>query len=288
MVDIFGPSKLAASEMHKAVNSLEISRDRRAKCALAWMLAFAALLVAVYGTVLFEPVLASHFDWPILLKLNQYVFPVAFLNRAITGLSGLPILTGAPLIALFWYLWFESNSESTKAKLLLGLGAAVAAVILSRGLQLTLPTHIRPLLDPVPGFNIPPGVDLIGLNEWNSVPSDHGCVYFALATVIWRRSHMLGLLGLLPALIGSLPRFYLGYHYPSDVVLGAILGISVVMLVENYGPETFARRAVRFEQQRPGIFYFWAFLLTFEVSVLFGDIRQIGVGLAQAYRFVAQ
>jgi undecaprenyl-diphosphatase len=274
--------------MHKAVNSLELSRHRRIKCASAWILAFATLSVAVYGTVLFEPVLASHFDWPILLKLNQYVFPVAFLNRAITAIIEVPILIGAPLVALFWYLWFESNSESAKAKLLLGLGAAIAAVILSRGLQLTLPTHIRPLLDPVPGFNIPPGVALNGLNEWNSVPSDHACVYFALVTVIWRRSHMLGLFGLLPALINSLPRVYLGYHYPSDVVLGALLGISVVMLVENYGPETFARRAVRFEQQRPGIFYFWAFLLSFEVSLLFGDIRQLGVGLAQAYRFVAQ
>ena len=178
----------------------------------------------------------------------------------------------------------KSNSESEKAELFLGLSAAVAAVILSRALQLTLPTHLRPLHDPVPGFDVPPGIDPAALSGWNSFPSDHACVYFALTTVIWRRSQLLGLFALLPALIGSLPRIYLGLHYPSDVAFGALLGIFIVMMVENYGPETFARRAILFEQKRPGMFYSCGFLLTYEVATLFEDIRKTGAGLADAYR----
>ena len=260
------------------------ARHRRIKCTLAWTLAFAVLSVALFSTVRYEPVLAAFFDWPILLKLNHYVFPGAFLNRSINSVSELPILTGALLTGLFWYVWFESNSESAKAELFLGLGAAIAAVILSRGLQLTLPTHLRPLHDPVPGFDVPPGIDPAALSGWNSFPSDHACVYFALATVIWRRSQLLGLFALLPALIGSLPRIYLGLHYPSDVAFGALLGIFIVMMVENYGPETFARRAILFEQKRPGMFYSCGFLLTYEVATLFEDIRKTGAGLADAYR----
>ncbi len=178
----------------------------------------------------------------------------------------------------------KSNSESAKAELFLGLGAAIAAVILSRGLQLTLPTHFRPLNDPVPGFAVPPGIDPSSLSGWNSFPSDHACVYFALTTVIWRRSRLLGLFALLPTLIGSLPRIYFGQHYPSDVAFGALLGISIVMMVENYGPTTIARRAILFEQKRPGMFYSCGFLLTCEAATLFNDIRSIGVGLAKAYR----
>ncbi len=253
-------------------------------CTLAWTLAFAVLSVALFGTVRYEQVLAAFFDWPILLKLNHYVFPSAFLNRSINNISNLPILTGALLTGLFWYVWFESNSESAKAELFLGLGAAIAAVILSRGLQLTLPTHFRPLHGPVPGFDVPPGIDPALLNGWNSFPSDHACVYFALTTVIWRQSQLLGLFALLPALIGSLPRIYFGQHYPSDVAFGALLGIFIVMMVENYGPMTFARHAILFEQKRPGMFYSCGFLLTYAVATLFSDIRKIGVGLADAYR----
>jgi undecaprenyl-diphosphatase len=269
--------------MHKTMISPALTRHRRIQFTLAWTLAFAVLLVALFGTVRYEPILADFFDWPILLKLNHYVFP-GTLNHLISGVSNLPILTGALLAGLFWYVWFESNSESEKAELFLGLGAAVAAVILSRGLQLTLPTHLRPLHDPVPGFDVPPGIDPAALSGWNSFPSDHACVYFALTTVIWRRSQLLGLFALLPALIGSLPRIYLGLHYPSDVAFGALLGIFIVMMVENYGPETFARRAILFEQKRPGMFYSCGFLLTYEVATLFEDIRKTGAGLADAYR----
>jgi undecaprenyl-diphosphatase len=265
----------------------KFSSRRAITCAIAWALATATLLAAIYTTVRFTPYLADHFDWPILLKLNRYVLPVAFLNSALTYLVEIPILTGVPLIGLVWYLWFATKSESAKARILLGLGGAIAAVTLSRVLQLSLPTHLRPVLVPVPGFNVPPGADLTDLHRWNSVPSDHACVYFALVTVIWRRLHMLGLFSLLPALIGNLPRIYLGYHYPSDLVLGALLGIFIVCLVENYGPETLACRVARFELRRPGVFYALGFLLTYEVATLFGDIRQIAALLVHAYRLLA-
>jgi undecaprenyl-diphosphatase len=259
---------------------------RRRRITLAWMLALAVLSVALFSTVRYERVLATFLDWPILLKLNHYVFPSDFLNSSINSVANLPILTGALLVGLFWYVWFESNSESAKAELFLGLGAAIAAVILSRGLQLTLPTHLRPLHNPVPGFDVP-GMDPAALSGWNSFPSDHACVYFALTTVIWRRSQLLGLFALLPALVGSLPRIFFGQHYPSDIAFGALLGIFIVMMVENYGPETIARRAILFEQKRPGMFYLCGFLLTYEVATLFIDIRNIGIGLAKAYRLFA-
>ncbi len=263
------------------------SSRRPITCVIAWALATAILMATIYATVRFTPYLADHFDWPILLKLNRYILPVAFLNSALTYLAEIPILTGIPLMGLIWYLWFTAKSESAKARILLGLGGAIAAVTLSRVLQLSLPTHLRPVLVPVPGYNVPPGADLTDLHKWNSVPSDHACVYFALVTVIWRRSHVLGLFSLLPALIGNLPRAYLGYHYPSDLILGALLGIFVVCLFENYGPETLARRVARFELQRPGVFYALGFLLTYEVATLFVDIREIAGLLVHGYRLLA-
>ena len=124
-------------------------------------------------------------------------------------------------------IWFESNSKTTKAELLLGLAAAIAAVILSRLLQLMLPTHLRPLHDPMPAKR--PCLFLLRIGHRGLA---------AIASVGTCRS---------VALLSILPRVYLGFHYPSDVVSGALLGIFVVMLVENYGPKTCARRAILFE-----------------------------------------
>ncbi len=149
-----------------------------------------------------------------------------------------------------------------------------------------LPVHLRPLHSPMLGFNIPPGIDLATLSGWSSFPSDHACVYFALTAVIWRQSRVLGLFALLPALLGNLPRIYLGFHYPTDVALGALLGIMLVVLIEDYGPEKLARRAVLVEHRKPGLFYLSGFLLSFEVATLFEDIRLFGVGFRQAYRLV--
>jgi hypothetical protein len=39
-----------------------------------------------------------------------------------------------------------------------------------------------------------------------------------------------------------------------------------------------------FEHRRPGMFYAFGFLLTYEAGKLFDDIRSIGLGLVQAYQ----
>jgi undecaprenyl-diphosphatase len=268
--------------MHKIPDSPALASHRVVECVSAWALAVAALSGASFSTVRYEPVLATHFDWPVLLKLNQFVFASAYLNRAISGVSALPLLTGILLIGLLWYFWFSLSSETARVKLLLGLCAAVVAVMISRGLQLILPTHLRPIHSLEHGFHIPPGLDPSDLNGWNSFPSDHACLYFALVAVIWLQSWKVGLFAVLPALLGTLPRIFLGIHYPTDVAFGALLGIFIVMLVENYGPEKFARRILDLKRRKRNIFYFCGFLLTYQVGTLFEDIRELAAGLAKA------
>jgi undecaprenyl-diphosphatase len=252
----------------------------------AWALAFAILAAALYSAVRYQPFVSANVDWPILLKVNHY-YPSALVNKSIIEVSDLPILTGALFLALSWYLWFATESHQVKTKLLLGLGGAVIAVILSRRLQIMLPVHLRPVNNPMMGFNIAPGIDPATLNGWSSFPSDHACLYFALAAVLWRQSRELGIFGLMLALLGSLPRIYYGIHYPTDVLFGALLGITLVVLVQDYGPEKLTRRAVLWEHHRPGLFYFCGFLFSYEIATLFNDIRQIGNGLSQIYQMLS-
>jgi undecaprenyl-diphosphatase len=63
-----------------------------------------------------------------------------------------------------------------------------------------------------------------------SFPSAHATSSFAVATAM-TRVEPLGALAFLLALALALGRPYLGMHYPSDVLAGAVLGIALGLLV---------------------------------------------------------
>ena len=63
-----------------------------------------------------------------------------------------------------------------------------------------------------------------------SFPSAHATSSFAVATAM-TRVEPLGALAFLLALALSLGRPYLGMHYPSDVLAGAVLGVALGLVV---------------------------------------------------------
>ena len=90
-----------------------------------------------------------------------------------------------------------------------------------------------------------------------SFPSGHAAAAFGGATLvslIWRRA---GLLALPGAALVSFSRLYLGQHYPSDLLGGTILGVSVATAVYGcwYRPDDAARPR-------------WAWLLWSQVGVV--------------------
>ncbi len=230
-------------------------------------------------------IVADHFaltrgvDEYVSLTFNHFALQSGVINHAILIASEATVLTGGLLVALVWVCWFNDPTRAARERLLLGFGAVLIAVVLSRLLQVSFPVRLRPMHDLASGFLPLPGVDPSLANHWGSFPSDHAALFFALVTVIWHRSHWLGLLALLSALYGVLPRLYIGLHYFSDVTAGAVLGVAFVLLFERFGPRTLASRGVGWEQRLPGLFYGAAFVLSFEVATLFEDIRQVGRGV---------
>jgi undecaprenyl-diphosphatase len=237
------------------------------------------------GTLVCWRIVADHFalsrevDAYVSLTATHFASQNAVVNHAVQIASEAPALTGGLLLALVWGCWFSDSTRAARERLLLGFGAVLVAVVLSRLLQVSLPIRLRPMHDLASGFLPLPGIDPSLANHWGSFPSDHAALFFALVTVNWQRSRWLGLLALVSALYGVLPRIYFGLHYASDVAAGAVLGIAIVLLFERFGPRTWASRGVGWEQRLPGLFYGAAFLLSLEVATLFDDIRQVGRGV---------
>jgi undecaprenyl-diphosphatase len=63
-----------------------------------------------------------------------------------------------------------------------------------------------------------------GMIGFGAFPSDHAALFFALAVGLFAWSRALGTIGLAAATTLSLARVAVGFHYPSDVVVGGAIG----------------------------------------------------------------
>ncbi len=277
------------SEAPGSLSGVEILHELGRRRAPEGGLAGRAMLVwigaGLTGALACWWIVADHFALPrpmdlhVSLTINHLASHNAVVNHAIYIASQAYVVTGALLVALVWYCWFNDDAEAARERLLLGFCAALIAGVLSRLLQVSLPMRLRPMHALDSGFQPLAGIDPALANHWGSFPSDHAVLLFALVIVVGQRSGWLGLLALLGALFGTLPRIYLGLHYLSDVAAGAVFGVAFVLLFERFGPRLLARRGMDWEQRLPGVFYGVGFLASFEVATLFNDIRQAGRGI---------
>jgi len=240
-------------------------------------LAAAGLLLASALIAVFRQ---KQWEFPIVRLTNTVAHHSAMLDRTMHALTTRDLLQGVPFIAAIWFLWFETDEPAPRTRLLIGTLAAALAGVVSRVLQLTLPTHLRPLHDARLDFVLPFGVEPDALNHFNSFPSDHGAVYFTLSVIIWRARPTLGFAAFGWAMIIDLARVYEGYHFPSDVAGSIGLGVLVLCVARTAPYRRLTDRALAFEQSHRAWFYMLAFLITFQIATLFDDVRQIGRGLA--------
>jgi undecaprenyl-diphosphatase len=215
-------------------------------------------------------------DKVILLWINQSAGQNGVVDKLAYDIADAQLLKGGLFVAVYWWLWFDRKGERRR-EVVVAMVAATITAVLSRVLQVGLPFHQRPLHTPGIGIHLPLAVDPETLNTFSSFPSDHAMLFFALSVPLWNRSRWLGSAAMLwTALVICLPRVYLGYHYPSDVLAGAVLGILLmVVLSALISRMSFPYRAVHFANIHPAAFYPLAFILSFELATLFADVRHL-------------
>jgi undecaprenyl-diphosphatase len=74
---------------------------------------------------------------------------------------------------------------------------------------------------------------LINQVNQSSFPSGHAAFTFGLATVVYFYNKKLGVAFLIAALLVSIARVFVGVHWPSDILAGAIVGVFSGWLVNR-------------------------------------------------------
>ena len=74
-----------------------------------------------------------------------------------------------------------------------------------------------------------------------SFPSSHMSVMAAIAVALWYRNRNMGIVLFMLATISGLARIGAGIHYPTDIAVGALIGIAVAVLIHKLTKELRAR-----------------------------------------------
>lgn len=153
---------------------------------------------------------------------------VIFFGSYFQYLLGLLFLAG---------LYFGHISRSEKQKIFL---VAITASIVAR---LGITELIRFLYHRPRPFLIYNDIHaLLSDNEY-SFPSGHAAFFFAFAMAIYLYNKRWGVWFFIAAILISVSRVMAGVHYPSDIMGGAIIGITSGYLIFNYAGAFFEKRA---------------------------------------------
>lgn len=219
--------------------------------------------------------LSSHFsilislDRAVLLFINSFARRSWSLDVFVHFLASNHLLKGCVFMSAFYFAWFQCNAHTTAAELnekrrilLSALLICIPGLIVTRLMAATLPFRRRPLYDSALHLHRAFTFDSNTLETWSSFPSDHAVLFFALSMGVLLVSRKLGLfLFAYSIFFVCLPRVFLGIHYPSDILAGALLGCTLGYTASWPALRGFITRpALRLQEASPGLFYVFFFL----------------------------
>jgi undecaprenyl-diphosphatase len=226
------------------------------------------------------------FDSTIIQFLNQFAFRFGFVDRVAMAMTHLYMLRGLPMIALLWWIWFRDGPTKQRDReiVITTLFAGLCVLALGRFLAYWLPFRIRPFANPELGLHFLASSQEEGLRTWSAFPSDHAMLWCAVATGVLLASWRIGIFALAYAILFmGLARIYVGLHHPTDVLGGAVLGVSGCLLLNRTRyRQLIAAPVLRFSSRNQGLFHVGMFLLSFGLATNFDELRMVSASLLKS------
>ena len=222
------------------------------------------------------------FDEIIIRFLNQFANRSPEFDSVMVFIRTANVLKGGVIVGLLWWVWFSNTDNRARNReiILATFLGAFGAMFAARALAFLLPFRFRPLHDAAVGFHLPYGMVPEALDGWSSFPSDHAALFFALTTGLCFVSCRLGLIATLYTIfVICFPRVYLGLHYPTDIIGGALISVSTVWMTNQLSVrDRTVRPALAWVDRHPSSFYPAFFLISQQIVNLFEDVRVAGSG----------
>jgi membrane-associated phospholipid phosphatase len=197
-------------------------------------LLFSAMVVLSYGFAVAGPWFFA-FNHRILAELVRlFPFTDGRMNLAQFFMYN-RLVSGFVFAAAVYYFWSlrDQRREWRRARILEAIVACVAAVIFTLAL--------RPSVGALPPSQTPEFQGLFPPYLWtsgegNSFPSHSTLVYFVMSAGLWPLSRRISAILCGWVLLGvSLPRVYIGGHYPTDVLASVAIALAFLWMAWRIG-----------------------------------------------------
>jgi undecaprenyl-diphosphatase len=219
------------------------------------------------------------FDRSIIYFLNSFSRKSWTFDYSVLFIANSTFVRAGLITFMLVWLWFriDRNLIKTRESILSTVFFTLVALVFVKVFRFFLPFRPRPLHNPELILNLPFGVDSSSLFEWSAFPSDTAAFFFAMASGLFFISRSLGTLAIAYSLVVvCMSRIYLGYHYPTDIIAGMIIG----MIFGYISSLPKARRAVAYYpillMRRHRSAFYGCFFITFvEFTNIFEDVRNV-------------
>lgn len=220
--------------------------------------------------------LVTMFDHAVVLAFNGLAQRSFLADQIIVNVAQLPLVKMGPLtIAAVWAIACSPNQNRPLARILLSV---TGAMIASKLVQYAMPARPRPLYTPGLALRHPYGLPPNALADWSSFPSDHAAMAFALSVAVLAHHRAAGIAALVwTTVVVCLPRMFMGLHFPTDLLAGAVIGIAVATLVPRTQAQAAGERLLGRMEARHAAFVPTLMVVTMYMFMsMFADLRKMG------------
>jgi len=221
----------------------------------------------------------NSFDLEFINLLNQFSNLSQNFDLTVRFISSNYLVKSGILLSLIWWAWFNESSDRSSARIhcVSTLVGCVIAIAIGRALALLLPFRLRPIHNENLDFLVTYGMNPDLLDGWSSFPSDHAVLFYSISAGLYYISKKLGLFAFFYTTVFiALPRVYLGLHFPTDIVAGALIGFAIAVFCNAvFFQEKVCRPVIRFSAYKPEFFYPLFFLVTYQIADMFNSSREV-------------
>ncbi|MEM9426224.1 MAG: phosphatase PAP2 family protein [Pseudomonadota bacterium] len=240
----------------------------------------AGALLAAAWIVVGIPALLLHnnMDMELFRLLNGWLGQSVIFDKVI-DLADSMIVKSVPFMVAFWGLWFwnPTNRAQTRNALVAMLFLTVPLIGITRAIADHAPFSHRPFHTEGLEMHLQESVNTALLDGWSSMPSDHASLFMGLAVAFFCIHRVVGAFLVFWAMfLVSVPRIIVGFHWPSDIMVGWLLGVTIVILLLSPATKIAERSGiVPYFEDREAIGYPLLFIATYEVARMFENIRKL-------------